>query len=100
MTKDNFRDKNNKYMKIEDVIAMNILPLTPIEVGLRPNCIDDINRGEILETKLVYYAGTASGLNYDALQYHKRLIDGKPIDSEQGIMLPIIDFIKPLHHKN
>ncbi|MCD4759607.1 hypothetical protein K8R33_01830 [archaeon] len=93
---DNFRDPNNKYMKIEDVLAMNISLLTPIEVGTRPHCQNDVDRGDILETQLLYYAGVEKQTSYDTLRYHERLIDEKPVDSGQGMMLPIIDFIKPL----
>ncbi|MCK5449955.1 hypothetical protein KAI32_03755 [Candidatus Pacearchaeota archaeon] len=94
--KENSRDPNNKFMKIEEIIAMDIPLLTPIEVGMSPHTQNDIDRGDISETILVYYAGVGNSINYDTLQYYKRLMNGKPVDSEQGIMLPLIDYIKPL----
>ena len=99
---ENCRDPNKKYVKIEDIIAMNIPLLNPIEVGIRPDAENDVDRGDILETILVYYAGVSRRNYYDILQYYERLFNGKPIDPESGaisplnIELPLIDYIRIL----
>lgn len=86
---ENFRDPNKKYMKIEDIIAMNIPLLHPIEIGIRPDANDDVDRGNVLRKILGYYAGTSNGEYYDFLQYYGELINDKPVDTENNIVLPL-----------
>ena len=96
---DNFRDPTNKYMKIEDIIGMSIPLYSPIELAMSPNCQTDVDRGNIRETRVVYFAGTEIGQDYDKLLYHEALYNGQPIGESSGIMLPLIDKITPLYLK-
>ncbi len=93
---DDFRNPSNKYLKMEDVLAMDIPYLAPIEIVQSPNAQDDLDRGDISERGLLYYVGVKSKGRHDSLQHHRNLVNGEPGDEEQGIMLPMIDSIRVL----
>ncbi len=88
-----FRDPDTKYLKMEDILGMNIPVLSRIEICTSPRCIDDEDRGEMTKETMVYYAGVKADKSYDVLQFYKNLINGKPTGKPQGIMLSVIDSV-------
>ncbi|MEK6927603.1 MAG: hypothetical protein AABX11_04160 [Nanoarchaeota archaeon] len=90
-----YRDPNKNYLKKEDILEARIPRFAIIEIGIRPNAMDDKRRGRKLETRVGYFAGVGKWINYDTLNYVTKLTDGKPEESTYArVMLPTVDWVR------
>ncbi len=94
----NYRNSKTKYLKAEDIIAIGIPPLTPIQLDIRPQFKSDVDRGDVLSTRMVYYAGVrvSPSNETDTLEYYEELSNGRPHGKKLELILPHIDSIKVL----